>query len=135
MRFSIRIRRPTLAVSFFVVCFAAAACAPDANVGDVSQAQVIAWIEQGKAPVLLDVRSPEEYASGHVPGAINIPHDQLAPRVGEIEGRRDQAIVVYCESGRRAARAADTLEADGFSNIRHLTGDMSAWRNEGLVIE
>ena len=90
---------------------------------------------RGTAPLLLDVRTPEEYASGHVPGAVNIPHDQLGSRVNEIEAHRDQEVVVYCERGGRAANAAETLEAAGFITIRHLSGDMSAWRDAGLPTE
>jgi len=82
--------------------------------------------------VVLDVRTPKEYASGHVPGAINIPVDQLEGRLNELRARDNAEFVVYCESGRRAGRAASLLQKDGFLNVRHLQGDMAQWRNDGL---
>jgi rhodanese-related sulfurtransferase len=124
-----------LAVFLATAGLVSAACAEEPNDAEVSQAQVTAWIEGGKGPLVLDVRSENEYASGHVPGAVNIPHNQLAARLGEIGGRREQPIVLYCESGRRAGMAASMLQEAGFSSIQHLTGDMSAWRNAGLPTE
>jgi rhodanese-related sulfurtransferase len=85
--------------------------------------------------VVLDVRSPTEYASGHVPGAVNIPHDQLALRMNELRGRDNAEFVVYCESGRRAAKAESILKAEGFLNVRHLQGDMAQWRAMHLPVE
>ena len=81
--------------------------------------------------LVLDVRSREEYAGGHVPGAINVPHDELSGRLAELGGDRDRPVVVYCESGRRASRAEALLAAEGFSDVRHLEGDMRAWRASG----
>jgi phage shock protein E len=74
---------------------------------------------------VLDVRTPQEYAEGHVPGAVNIPHDQLASRLAEVP--RDQDVVLYCRSGRRAGLAADVLAAHGYRRLAHLEGDMQAW--------
>ena len=72
---------------------------------EISTAAVRALAAPGvSSPVILDVRTPEEYAAGHVPGAINIPHDQVRARLAEIDSAKDQPIVVYCRSGRRAAR-------------------------------
>lgn len=81
--------------------------------------------------LLLDVRTPEEYAQGHVPGAVNIPYDEVADRLDELEGGKERAIVVYCESGKRAGRAESTLAAQGYTNLHHLEGDMKAWRAAG----
>lgn len=78
----------------------------------------------GLGAVLLDVRSPEEFAAGHLEGAINIPVQQLEARTGELSQAR--AVVVYCHSGLRAARAAGILEAAGVKSIANL-GPMSAW--------
>lgn len=75
--------------------------------------------------VLLDVREPEEFAAGHLEGAINIPVDELGSRVGEL-GAKDRAVVVYCRSGRRSADALGTLKAAGFAGAVDL-GPMSAW--------
>ena len=74
---------------------------------------------------LLDVRTPEEFAAGHLPGARNIPVDELGGRLDEV-GPRDRPIVVYCASGVRAASAARTLAGAGFTRVHDL-GPMSAW--------
>jgi rhodanese-related sulfurtransferase len=74
---------------------------------------------------LLDVRTAEEFAQGHLEGAINIPVDELASRTAEL-GPHDQALVVYCASGRRSARASQTLRDAGFTAVHDL-GAMSNW--------
>lgn len=85
--------------------------------------------------VVLDVRTPVEYAAGHVPGAINISYDQLETRIGELDGARSKQVIVYCRSGRRTALALQILQANGFEQLAHLEGDMLAWQaaNRPLV--
>lgn len=82
--------------------------------------------------IVLDVRTPEEYAKGHVPHALNIPHDQLQSRIQEIGDARGKEIVVYCRSGRRAASALEVLQKHGYSNLRHLEGDIAKWEEKKL---
>lgn len=106
----------------------ALACGPASPI--VSQEELLERLESGSPPLLLDVRTPAEFASGHVPGALNVPHTELADRLAELEP--DDEVVVYCESGRRAQVASSLLEARGFSAVRHLDGDMSAWRRAEL---
>jgi phage shock protein E len=66
--------------------------------------------------LIVDVRSTEEYQGGHFPGALNVPVDEIGARTAELGGK-DEPIVVYCRSGRRAAVAKQTLEKVGFTNI------------------
>jgi phage shock protein E len=82
--------------------------------------------------VILDVRTEDEYASGHVPDAVNIPHDQLAARLSELSAETSAPVVVYCERGGRAGAAEGVLLDAGYANVLHLEGDMSAWRAKGL---
>jgi len=103
-------------------------------VGEISGREALALQEAGNSPLFVDVRTPEEYGSGHIPGAVNIPRNQLASRLAELEHARDR-LVVYCERGPRAAAAAATLVSAGFTGVRHLAGDMAAWRAAGLPIE
>ena len=77
---------------------------------------------------LVDVRSKGEHAGGHIAGSLNIPVDQLAARLEELEPK-DQPIVVYCASGMRSAGAARLLRARGFSVVVDL-GGMSRWGTE-----
>ena len=109
----------------------ACAAGPTAS-GEISPEALLERSAAGTAPLVLDVRSPEEYASGHVPGARNVAFDQVAARLGEL-GEPGE-IVVYCESGRRAAKATSVLEEAGF-DVLHLTGDMRAWREAGRPTE
>lgn len=89
---------------------------------------------QPGSSLLLDVRSPEEYAAGHIKNALNIPHDRLAERVGQIQKYAGVPVVLYCKSGRRAAMAAEVLAANGFTNLSHLTGDMDGWVAAGYPV-
>jgi rhodanese-related sulfurtransferase len=99
----------------------------------VSAEQILGARGAAGAPLLLDVRTPEEFARGHLAGAINIPHDQLDGRTGELDPERE--IVVYCESGRRAEKASAVLAAAGFADVKLLDGHMQAWRKAGLPTE
>lgn len=81
---------------------------------------------------ILDVRTPAEYAEGHVPGAVNLPHDQVAERLAEVP--RDKDVVLYCRSGRRAQVAADVLSSRGYERLSLLEGDMPAWIERGLPV-
>jgi rhodanese-related sulfurtransferase len=74
---------------------------------------------------LLDVRTPGEFAAGHVQGARNIPLQQLAARVEEL-GSQQKPVVVYCRSGNRSRSAMRVLVSQGFSAVYDL-GPMSAW--------
>jgi phage shock protein E len=74
---------------------------------------------------LIDVRTPAEFAGGHIEGAVNIPVDQLARRSGEI-GAKDRPVVVYCRSGSRSAAAAATLRQLGYATVEDL-GAKANW--------
>lgn len=80
--------------------------------------------------IILDVRTPEEFAQGHVPGAINISHDKLADRIGELMGAKNKEVILYCRTGRRSGLAADLLKAKGFDKLLHLEGDIQKWTEE-----
>ncbi|QXD13778.1 rhodanese-like domain-containing protein [Rhodocaloribacter litoris] len=112
--------------------------APEATatvVREVPPDTLAARLAAERPPLVLDVRTPEEYAGGHVPGALNIPHTEVAARLGELAPYRDREIVLYCRSGRRAGIAADVLKEAGFSRLAHLSGDMPGWAARGLPVE
>ena len=100
----------------------------------VAADEIEALVASADGPLLLDVRSSEEFASGHVPGARNIPHDELADRLDEIGEYRERGVVAYCERGGRAGMALGVLEEAGFSDLGHLEGDMSGWRSAGREV-
>lgn len=76
--------------------------------------------------LLVDVRSPGEFGSGHIEGAKNIPVSDLAARMGELGSDRAKPIVVYCASGMRSASAAGALKRAGFQQVFDL-GGMGRW--------
>jgi len=99
----------------------------DSGIGAVESQVLAARIASGDAPLILDVRTRAEFAEGHLPGAINIPHDELAGRIGELGAERNAEVVVYCGSGRRAGLAESVLVETGFSNIHDLSGHWRGW--------
>lgn len=118
-----------LAIALVACAFALpAAAAGPASIEPKALGERIAWADQ--ALFVLDVRTPEEYAAGHLPGAVNIPHDQLAGRLGELSEARDRDIVVYCRTGRRSAEALGVLDDAGFKRLFHLKGDYVRWTGE-----
>lgn len=112
------------------------ACIGEANTRQtIAGSALLEQIRSSAAPVVLDVRSPEEFRTGHVPGAVNIPHRQVGARLGELVAGKERGIVVYCEGGPRAEYAEQVLANAGFERIYHLEGDMAAWRMNRLPME
>jgi phage shock protein E len=85
--------------------------------------------------LILDVRTPEEFAAGHVPGAINIPYTWLPASISSLPDAANKDIVLYCETGVRSERAASRLRENGFLRLLHLGGDMKAWREKQQSVE
>ena len=85
-------------------------------------------------PIYIDVRTPSEYADGHVVGAINIPHGEMAERHTELAALRDSSLVVYCASGRRSALAIEVLKNNGFENVVN-AGGLDDLRAQGVPVE
>lgn len=82
---------------------------------------------------VVDVRSANEWATGHIPGAIHIPLGYLTDRLSEISAGRP--VVLQCQTGSRSAIAASILERAGFANVINLAGGITAWVSAGLPIE
>lgn len=90
---------------------------------------------RGSAPLVIDVRSASEYAAGHVPGAVLLPHDKIQQRLPELDLALDREIILYCRSGRRAALAEDRLRALGVTNLRQLEGHWKRWEAGRLPVD
>lgn len=112
---------------------AAPAPAP-ATVRQTDAAGLKAAMDAKEVRLLLDVRSPEEYAAGHVPGAVLLPLPELQGRLAELTPNKDEAIYVICEVGGRSARASALLAAEGFQPV-NVDGGTRAWREAGLPVE
>jgi phage shock protein E len=86
----------------------------------ISSDEAHALVKQGA--VLLDVRTPGEFAGGHVEGAINIPVQELEEKLASVPAKKDQPVVVYCHSGRRSASAKQILDKAGYLKVSDLGG-------------
>ena len=112
----------------------AAAPAPAAaTVRDVDVATLKADLDRGAVPLLIDVRTADEYAGGHVPGARNVPLDTLETQLASL-GPADREVYVICQSGRRSAQASATLAAKGLRPV-NVQGGTSAWKAAGYTVE
>jgi len=84
----------------------------------------------GGQEIVLDVRGLDEYVDGHVPGSINIPHDQVGAHVAEL--KKYERIYVHCRSGKRAQMATADLERAGLKNLVCIAdGGMMDWAEAG----
>ena len=95
------------------------------QVPEITPAEVAALAEQGKAPLLLDIREEWELAIARLEGVIHIPMGQLPDRLAELD--READIVVICRSGGRSATVVRFLQHQGFSCVRNLAGGIAAW--------
>jgi len=124
--------RSVLAAAAFIL----AAASHAAETPKIDQKDLLERIRKNDASlVILDVRTPEEFAAGHVPGAINIPYTHLPSRISEIADAADKDIVLYCAVGVRAESGAERLRENGFSKLLHLDGDMKAWEAQRRPLE
>ena len=92
------------------------------NVGKLDAFKEI--LATGEA-VLIDVRTPDEYAAGHIEGAINVPIDTLAQNLAKIPA--DKPVIVYCASGHRAGMALSSLRILGYANVRAFSPGWKGW--------
>jgi rhodanese-related sulfurtransferase len=102
---------------------------------EITAAELLAGIEAGTAPTVLDVRSAHEFASGHVPGAIHIPFWSLLVQSPRVPASPDDEMVVYCGHGPRAYLAGAALRSRGFRRVTYLQGHMTQWASAGLPQE
>lgn len=113
--------RIALAAAFAAGCATADAPAPAPASTTVSKDPAAARALIASGAVVLDVRTPDEFAQGHLPNAVNIPVQQLPARLDEVArlagGDQTRAIVVYCGSGKRAAKAKEHLDAAGYQHV------------------
>ena len=89
--------------------------------GDLTAARQ-GWELIGNGALLIDVRSANEYQSGHIEGSLNIPHQEIEALENAIGPEKDRQIVLYCRSGRRAGKALSALEKQGYRNIFNASG-------------
>jgi len=107
-------------------------CAAPAEGGSYRQidmADAITMMEEETGYIILDVRTPEEFADKHIPGAINVPNETIGTEdIPELPDK-DQLILVYCRSGNRSKQASEKLVALGYTNIVEF-GGINDWPGE-----
>lgn len=112
------------------------------EVASLSTDSLAAWLDDAarERPLLLDARTPEEYAVSHLPGAVRVDPDAsaeaLAAEVGALRAGSapDRSIVVYCSVGYRSARVAERLGEAGVDNVQNLDGSIFRWAAEGRPV-
>jgi phage shock protein E len=125
-----------LVAALFVACDTAAPPPVSSTLDStIAAVELSDRIAAGDAPLILDVRTDAEFEAGHIPGAIQIPHDQVKDRIGELPTDTSVEIVVHCQSGRRAEMAEAELIAAGYTNVRSLDGHWAGWSAAGLPSE
>lgn len=101
--------------------------APETSVADASTAYTEGSVQ------FVDVREPDEWAEGHIPGAVHIPLGSLPGRAGELDAERP--VVVVCRSGVRSLAGTEILLDAGFSDAKSMAGGMIDWTEAGNPVE
>ena len=119
-------------LSVFLAAILLAGCsAPKetASYRQISMDEAITMMEEESGYIILDVRTPEEFADKHIPGAVNIPNETItAEEIPELPDK-DQLILVYCRSGNRSKQASEKLAALGYTNVVEF-GGINSWPGE-----
>ncbi len=105
------------------------------NIPTIAPETLRQLIENGRPPLIIDVRSEEEFREGHIPGAVNIPYTRDFSRIGLIASPpADRTVVIYCRSGRRTRIARSKMVAAGLENknIITLRGHFPGWRSRNF---
>lgn len=117
-----------LSLSLFAVGCGNSAAKEDSPEIRVTVAEAKEVLEEKEDLLVLDVRTDAEFQAGALPGAVLIPHDQLAGRIAEVEAYKEKPILLYCRSGNRSAQALEVLEKAGFKEIYHMYQGYSSWK-------
>lgn len=141
------VRRSALPALLLVFALGLAACGTDAATsaaGDVTSAdQVVRVVEPRAAaelleaeprPTVIDVRTPAEFADGHLEGAVlvDVQSPDFRDRIAELD--RDASYVIYCRSGNRSVGARETMAELGFTDVSDIDGGILAWVQAGLPL-
>ena len=116
----------------FLVALLLAGCAAPAEeitYRQVNMDEAITMMEEGSGYIILDVRTPEEFAEKHIPGAINVANETIGTEAIPELPDKDQLILVYCRSGNRSKQASEKLVALGYTNIVEF-GGINDWPGE-----
>ena len=99
----------------------------------LSSLQATQLMNREKA-LILDIRVPTEFGTGHIRNAKNIAQAELSNKLGELKKSKNKPIIVVCQSGHHSARASARLKKAGFEKVYHLDGGLNAWQTQGLPV-
>ncbi len=99
----------------------------------ITPTELSAQQKSGHAPLVIDVRTAAEFATGHIPGALNIPFDEVADRIDDVDA--PNGVALYCMMGPRARKGEAALLASGYDSVLHIDGGLAAWKSAGLPVE
>ena len=99
----------------------------------LSPDELLARLDSPTAPLVVDLRKPVEFGVAHIPGAKNIPLDEIEDRLDEL--RSDTGVLIYCINGARTRQAEPLLYSNGIENVFHLEGALQGWIQGGHPIE
>jgi len=106
-----------------------------AEIDEVTTLEMVERVGLSDAPLFLDVREPDEWQEGHLPGAYHIPRGNLESRIEALVPDREHEIVIYCASGARSAFAAKSLTEMGYTSVSSMAGGFSDWKRNGFEFE
>jgi len=106
-----------------------------AVVPELTVAQAKTNIDKRSYKVILDVREPNEFRAGHIPGAINVPRGLLEFQVSGKIPDKSTPLLVYCKSGGRGVLASKTLQSMGYNNVTNMDGGWVGWEKAGYPVE
>ena len=116
----------TLLLSVLFLAGCALPAGQEVSYRQINMDEAITMMEEESSYMILDVRTPEEFADKHIPGAINIPNETISTEEIPELPDKDQLILVYCRSGNRSKQASEKLAALGYTNIVEF-GGISDW--------
>ena len=106
-----------------------AGCAQPNGYKEITQEEAAKIMQEQSGFIILDVRTEQEFAGGHIPNAINVPNESIADKQPEQLPDKNQMILVYCRSGRRSKEAAQKLADMGYTDVREF-GGINTWQGE-----
>ena len=122
----------TLLLSVLFLAGCALPAGQEVSYRQISMDEAITMMEEEYSYIILDVRTPEEFADKHIPGAINIPNETISTEEIPELPNKDQLILVYCRSGNRSKQASEKLVALGYTNIVEF-GGINDWPGETVT--
>ena len=113
------------------------------TVPEISAAEAKSKLDRGEVDLIVDVREPKEWDSGHIPGALHAPRGMIewyadpsyANHKAQLAEAREKNVVIHCATGGRSLLAAQSLQRLGFKNVSSMAGGFNDWSAKGLPVE